>query len=65
MARMVGVTRTILRFAAFSSTALIPKGIYFPEKRKPEKPGQPTLPKNIFFLTRFAVKVQSERSEGQ
>jgi hypothetical protein len=56
------VSRIILRFAAFSSAALILKGIYFHEKRKTEIPGHPTLPKNIFFLTRFHVTVQSKRS---
>jgi hypothetical protein len=65
MARTAGVSRTILRFIAFFSPALILKGNYFPEKRKTKNPGLPTFPKSIFFLTRFHVTVQSERSEGQ
>jgi hypothetical protein len=56
------LSRTILRLAAFFSTAFILKGIYFREKRKTKNPGHPTLPKNIFFLTRFHVTVQSKRS---
>jgi len=59
------VSRTILRFIAFFSTAFILKGIYFHEKRKTKNPGHPALFKNIFFLTRFSVTVQSKRSAGQ
>jgi hypothetical protein len=56
------VSRTILRFAAFSSAALILKGNYFSEKRKTEKPGHPAFPKSVFFLTGFPETVQSKRS---
>jgi hypothetical protein len=50
------VSRNILRFAAFSSAALILKGNYFHEKQKTENPGHPTFPKNHFFLDRFRRK---------
>jgi hypothetical protein len=59
------VSRTILRFIAFFSTAFILKGIYFHENRKTEKPGHPALPKSVFFLTHFPETVQSKRSAGQ
>jgi hypothetical protein len=47
------VSRTILRFVAFSSASLILKGIYFSENPPPENPGHPTSPKKHFFLDTF------------
>jgi hypothetical protein len=62
--REASVSRFILRFATLFSTALIKQRNYFPEKRKTEKTRHSTFPKSVFFLTRLAETVQSERSEG-